>query len=106
MSTDMEKERLIISGKREEVIASLRDQAGMDEAGAEKLLDFLESDPSVLGADEKFEQSLYVEEIEEGGDGGGFSLGLMTPKYNYYINIKAATVFLLSLFIDTPLYNF
>lgn len=103
MSTNMEKERLIISGKREEVIASLREQAGMDEAYAEKWLDFLESDPSVLGDDEKFEQSLCMEEIEEGGDGGGFSLGLMMPKYNYYINIKAATVFLLSLIIDNKI---
>lgn len=100
MSTDMEKERLIISGKREEVIASLRDQAGMDEDGAEELLDFLESDPSVLGADEKFERSLHMEETEEGRDRGGFTLGLMMPKYNYYINITAATVFVLSQIID------
>ena len=94
------KKRMVIRGKKREVIAAMREQAGLDETGAEKLLDFLERNPSVLDIDEKFEQNLYMEEAEGGSDAEGFCLGLMIPEYNYYINIKVSTAFLLSVLID------
>lgn len=94
------KKRMVIRGKKREVIAAMREQAGLAETGAEKLLDFLERNPSVLDIDEKFEQNLYMEEAEGGSDAEGFCLGLMIPEYNYYINIKVSTAFLLSVLID------
>lgn len=82
-----------VHGKKQEVLAELQ-EIGLSQQSAEKLLALLTKEKNLVCKDEIFQ----MDPIENKSDGK--MLGLMILEYNYFINIRVGTAFLLSVLID------
>lgn len=95
----MNSEWITCSGKKDEIIKVLEEQMGFDKCAAEKILAFLSKEKSdILCSDEIFQMNRIPAESNER------LLSLMIMEYNYYINIRASTIFLLSTLIDSQVH--
>ncbi len=92
---EMNSEWIQIQGSEADILGVLQEQIGLDGCGAARVLAFLEKESSaVLYNDETYQVTKNVPSISPG------MLGLMTLHYDYYINIRASTIFLLSVLLD------
>lgn len=92
----MREEWINVYGKKSEIIEKFQ-EAGLSQQGSEKLLSLLTREKKILCDDETYKMELYKEESD------AKMLGLMTMEYNYFINIRVGTIFLLSVLIDNSI---
>lgn len=92
----MRDEWIDVYGKKSVVIEKLQ-EVGFSYQVSEKLITFLTKEKNILCEDESYR----LEVCEKGADSR--MLGLMIMDYNYYINIRVGTAFLLSLFVDNSI---
>lgn len=89
----MREEWINVSGKKSEIIEKLQ-EAGLNQQSSEKLLSLLTKEKNIICEDETYQMEPYKEKSDTQ------MLGLMLMEYNYFINIRVATVFILSVLID------
>lgn len=89
----MRDEWIDVYGKKTVVIEKLQ-EVGFSYQVSEKLIAFLTKEKNILCEDESYRMEICAKESDSK------MLGLMIMDYNYYINIRVGTAFLLSLFID------
>lgn len=82
-----------VHGKKQEVIEKFQ-ETGLSRQSTEKLLALLTKEKNLICEDETYQ----MDPIKEKSDGK--MLGLMLLEYNYFINIRVGTAFLLSVLID------
>lgn len=92
----MREEWIKISGKKSEIIERLQ-EVGLNQQSSEKLLSLLAKEKSIICEDETYRMEPYWEKPERN------LLGLMIMEYNYFINIRVGTIFLLSVLIDNSI---
>ncbi len=92
----MRDEWITARGKKSAIIEKLQEM-GFSYQVSEKLITFLIKEKNILCEDESYR----MEACEEESDSK--MLGLMIMDYNYYLNIRVGTAFLLSLFIDNKI---
>ena len=93
----MRDEWISVCGKKTVVIEKLR-EVGFSDQVSEKLIDFLTKEKNILCEDELYR----MEQIYPKGSDSKM-LGFMIMDYNYYLNIRVGTAFLLSLFVDNKI---
>lgn len=83
-----------IQGDKEQVIKLMQDEFGVNEKDAHKILYYLINEKNILCVDE----TIRLEKNERVASPD--MLGLLIIDYNYYINVRVATVFVLSTLLD------
>ncbi|MBD5469488.1 MAG: hypothetical protein HDR21_15290 [Lachnospiraceae bacterium] len=92
----MGEEWINVCGKKSEIIERLQ-EVGLNQQGSEKLLSLLTKEKNIICEDETYQMEPYKEKSD------GNMLGLMLMEYNYFINVRVGTVFLLSVLIDNSI---
>lgn len=72
-------------------------EVGLNQQSSEKLLSLLTKEKNIICDDETYQMEPYKEKSD------GKMLGFMFMEYNYFINIRVGTVFLLSVLIDNSI---
>ena len=92
----MREEWINIYGKKTEIIKKLQ-EVGLSQQNSENILDLLTKESTLICEDETYQ----VEPCKEESDSK--MLSFMLLEYNYFINIRVATVFLLSVLLDNSI---
>lgn len=92
----MKEEWINIYGKKSEIIEKLQ-EVGLDQQSSEKVLSLLAKEKNIICKDEIYKMEPYKEKSD------GKVLGLMLMEYNYFINVRVGTIFLLSVLIDNSI---
>lgn len=92
----MREEWINVYGKKSEIIEELQ-EAGLNQQSSEKLLSLLTKEKNIICDDETYKMEPYEEKSDSK------MLGFMLKDYNYFINIRVGTVFLLSVLIDNSI---
>ncbi len=92
---------LTANGSKDEIINAIADKLQIDTENAEKVFDLLENDANsgnkILSDGEYFYKETEIPHLPKG------TLGFLTLKLKYSINLKASTVFIISSLIDTKI---
>ena len=92
----MREEWINVYGKKSEIIEKLQ-EAGLNQQSSENLLSLLTKEKNIICDDETYKMEPYEEKSDSK------MLGFMLKDYNYFINIRVGTVFLLSVLIDNSI---
>lgn len=92
----MREEWIKVYGKKSEIIEKLQ-ETGLNQQSSEKLLSLLTKEKNIICDDEIYNMEPYEEKTDSK------MLGFMLKDYNYFINIRVGTVFLLSVLIDNSI---
>lgn len=96
----MGEEWVLVKGVKDTVGNKINKELGIDRYTVEKILTFLTKEKNILCDDEEFHITIDGgDDVEEDCN----MLGLMIMENNYYINIRVATVFLLTVLIDNKI---
>lgn len=93
----MKNDYIKATGNKDEIVLSIANFFQIDKKISESIFDFIENNPNILSDTESFREEIEELHIPK------VVLGFLTPKKHYSINIKAITVFIASLLIDSKI---
>lgn len=92
----MREEWINVCGKKTEVIEKLQ-EIGLNQQNAEKILTLLTKERNIICEDETYQMESCKNESDSK------MLSFMLLEYNYFINIRVGTIFLLSVLFDNSI---
>ena len=87
-----------VYGRKSLIYDEFQRKIGMDKNIVNRVLAFLEKEKNILHEDEAFLMTRCEDESSDSK-----MLSFMIMEYNYYINVRATTIFIVSLLIDNKI---